>query len=534
MITLQTAMLALAISGGGGRETILLDFSADWCVPCQQMVPAVRELVVRGYPVRQVNFDRNRALAAKYGVNMLPCFVMLVDGQVVDRVVGGTTFSRLERMCKMGRAARPANQPSVRPGPAPKAPHQPIPAVPGELLFVNLPGETSGSGPRDSGSSGQRLPPAWPQPAGGTGGSVDDLLAAAVRLRIKDPDGHSCGSGTIIDARGGEALILTCGHIFRDSKGNGPIEVDLFGAGAAERVPGSLLTCDLERDLALVTIRTPSPVKVARVAPVGHNVAQGARVINIGCNNGEPPTARFSRVTSLDKYIGPPNLQVSGVPVQGRSGGGLFSEDGLVIGVCNAADPEENEGLYTALAALHEELQEADLLAVCQPGGEGLASGAPLASSQPPPMAREMPGPADLARVPHASGVPRDNRTDLGGADDAERLSGEEEAALEEIRRRKSEGAEVVCVVRSRSNPEARSEIIVLDNVSSAFLEQLACESRTYTPNEQNLTSLTAPAAGRTAAGRGPAMRKTVLEFDKTPATSARRARPSSWQPHWR
>src|SRR5690242_21105342 len=47
-----------------------------------------------GHPVRQVNIDREPALANKYGVSGIPCFVMLVDGQVVDRVVGATTKDR--------------------------------------------------------------------------------------------------------------------------------------------------------------------------------------------------------------------------------------------------------------------------------------------------------------------------------------------------------------------------------------------------------------------------------------------------------
>ena len=52
-----------------------------------------------------------------------------------------------------------------------------------------------------------------------------DLLAASVRIRVEDRQGHNCGSGTIIDALpGGEALVLTCGHLFRDSEGKGKIE----------------------------------------------------------------------------------------------------------------------------------------------------------------------------------------------------------------------------------------------------------------------------------------------------------------------
>ncbi len=77
------------------------------------------------------------------------------------------------------------------------------------------------------------------------------LIAASVRLRIEDPNGNSCGSGTIIDARGGDALILTCGHIFRDSQGKGKIDVDLFGPYAGQRVTGQLISYDLKRDVGL-------------------------------------------------------------------------------------------------------------------------------------------------------------------------------------------------------------------------------------------------------------------------------------------
>ena len=55
---------------------------------------------------------------------------------------------------------------------------------------------------------------------------------------MEDANGHSYGTGTIIDARGGEALVLTCGHIFRDSDGKGPITIDLVGLETPRQVAG--------------------------------------------------------------------------------------------------------------------------------------------------------------------------------------------------------------------------------------------------------------------------------------------------------
>ena len=70
--------------------------------------------------------------------------------------------------------------------------------------------------------------------------SIQQLaLQATVRVRVTDPDGTSKGTGTIIDLHGDEALILTCGHIFRASQGSGQIEVDLFAPGQGVRWPAT-------------------------------------------------------------------------------------------------------------------------------------------------------------------------------------------------------------------------------------------------------------------------------------------------------
>jgi thiol-disulfide isomerase/thioredoxin len=543
MVSFETAVLALAIlSGGQGQgETVLLDFCADWCVPCRQMDPAVKELEARGYPVRKVNVDQNPGLAARYGVDRLPSFVMVVEGKVVDRVVGGTTFSRLERMCELGQARR-GPEPAVQRAGSERqgAVSPPVAPSRGPALgpaSANAGPEAKAGPPADSRATTPAAPASWrlAGPSSATGADptrpcVDHLIAATVRLRIEDPDGQSCGSGTIIDARDGEALILTCGHIFRDSQGRGRIEVDLFGPAPAEGVSGNLLAYDLKRDIGLLTIRAPGPVATASMAPPGYQAAKDDSVITLGCNNGEPPSACYSRVTSVDKYLPPANVEVAGLPVQGRSGGGLFSHEGLLMGVCFAADPADNEGLYTALAEVQAALDEADLSFVYLDGCP--ARETPLVALDPPPVPKRMPGPSASRRQAEAPAGSPTNVAQGGPASDTRRahggppsrsLSEEESAALEEIQERRAQGAEVICVIRSRSDPQAPSEIIVLDRVSPAFLEQLAAQSRAERQQARHLTSLeirnTEDGPKRRPAPEepGPASSRTLFEYRAGP-----------------
>jgi thiol-disulfide isomerase/thioredoxin len=493
MVWLQAALVATALSAPG--ETVLLDFYADWCGPCRAMEPTIRALVEEGFPVRKINIDREPQLARKFGVSAVPCYVMLAAGQEVDRVVGGTTFSRLKRMWELVPAQRPQTPSTQVPAQFTAGNTRP-PVAPAAVESV-LP-LAAAAPPLAQTPTPDRRPSshAW-TPRAGTDSNLDAaLIAASVRLRVEDAEGHSCGSGTIIDARPlggtsemsrrwwGQALILTCGHIFRDSQGKGRIEVDLFGPNGAERVVGTLISYDLKRDVGLVSIPVAGPIATARVAPPGYQITPGKPVISVGCNNGDRPTARHSRVTSLDKFLGPPNLEVDGLPVEGRSGGGLFSGDGLVIGVCNAADPTDQEGLYAALASIHTELDQARLSFVynrgdqrpaAQPAG-AVPPPAGLATVGPPPLPKQMPRSSDP--LPAGEHPLRPTAASVGSAAP---LRLEEQAALDEITQRLREGAEVVFVVTPR-DPQAKSDVFILEQASPAFLGQLSAMARRHDP----------------------------------------------------
>lgn len=489
MLAALLAPLLLGVTGAS--DTVLLDFRADWCGPCRQMEPVVQQLGAAGYPVRMVNIDQDRALAAKFHVSSIPCFVLMVDGHEVQRVVGANDVSTLVEMFHhagydpSGRLAASARPPAASPN-----------SSPGEATFAQGPAVIES-------------PAAVVQPARAGEAKCDfslseaQLLAACVRLKVADRTGNSYGSGTIIDVRDGEALVLTCAHLFRDSDGKGEIRVDIFGPGEPRQVPGRLIGCDLEKDVGLVSIPARSALQAIHVAPPGYALHKGDLVATIGCSNAAPPTVQSSHVDSIDRFRGPPNFQIAGQPVQGRSGGGVVSADGYVIGVCNAADPEDNEGLYAALASIYKELDRAKLSFVYQPAAAAapdvvlasatLPSAAQPSSAEPAVSlaAAERDLPAMPAKMPAVAG-PDAPATPSGKAPAG--LTTDEAATLAEIRQ-KARGAEVICIVRPLSDPHARSEIIVLDKASPEFLQKLADEHRQEVEASRRLTSLDVPVA---------------------------------------
>ena len=229
-------------------------------------------------------------------------------------------------------------------------------------------------------------------------------------------------------------------------------------------------------------------------------------MVSVGCNHGADPTVRHSRVAALDKYVGPPNLEVDDQPVEGRSGGGLFTTDGLLIGVCNAADPADHEGLFAALGPIHAELERMGLDAMCLEVVDPETGNASVALGEPPAMPDEMPSPARdrsaAGWLPTSDAGQNPLVQPLAGS---EALTTEEAAALAELRRRSS-GAEVICIVRPLSDPRAKSEIIVLDRASPGFLEQLTSEQRVQ--DSRRLTSLRSYRRRKAEGCRHPSRRK--------------------------
>jgi hypothetical protein len=195
---------------------------------------------------------------------------------------------------------------------------------------------------------------------------------------------------------------------------------------------------------------------------------------------------------------------VAGQPVEGRSGGGLFSGIGLfsgegyLIGICNAADPSDKEGVFAGLGSIYAELDQTKLSFIYKSPSanpsvspEAPAASGILLANATAPISKPMPGavePAVLASAP--------------AAEASAGLPSHEQAALEEIRRLRKEGADIVLVIRPRDNPNAKSEVLMLDHASPEFVRMVTSDAR--------------PTSGRFPTSLDlPAPRKVLLEWSK-------------------
>ncbi len=452
MVSSGALVVCLALAGTG--ETVLLDFTAPWCGPCQAMGPTIKRLQTNGYPVRKIDIDQHPRLAAQYRVRNVPCFVMVSNGREAARVVGATSYDQLVRMYQNAgfRQSPPARPNTTR---------------------VHLAANRSLGGSDSSAQvrAAASLPAATAAPlaAGRAALLSPQQLAfqATVRLRVVDPRGHSVGTGTIIDTHGSEALLVTCGHIFRDSQGKGAIHVDVFPPGGKKTVAGQLIEYDLRRDIALISMRPGVALKPVPVAADAAQVHKGDSVFSIGCSRGADPSLQRSRVTAIDKYQGPANIEVDGQPVDGRSGGGLFSSRGELIGVCNAADPADNEGIYAALGVIHWQLSRIGLQRLYQDSGPEANGARAIVQTEPraPASNRVLPA-AELATLQPVGARAPNPPARLGKTD------GGLDQLLQHVQQNPTIG-EVICILRDDPSTGQTDKVVVLDRNELRRLRQL-------------------------------------------------------------
>ena len=75
----------------GASEPVLVDFWAEWCMPCKALGPTIDELATEyagKVKVGKVNTDENQSLSAKFGISAIPTVILFQGGQIKEKFVG--------------------------------------------------------------------------------------------------------------------------------------------------------------------------------------------------------------------------------------------------------------------------------------------------------------------------------------------------------------------------------------------------------------------------------------------------------------
>ncbi len=70
---------------------VLVDFWADWCMPCKMMAPILNEVAEATdgtATIYKLNVDEQQQVAAQYGIRSIPTMILFKDGKEVERIVG--------------------------------------------------------------------------------------------------------------------------------------------------------------------------------------------------------------------------------------------------------------------------------------------------------------------------------------------------------------------------------------------------------------------------------------------------------------
>jgi thioredoxin 1 len=72
-------------------QPVLVDFWAEWCMPCQMLAPTIEKIAkdyVGKVKVGKIDTDANRDVSIKYNISAIPTVILFKDGQVAQKFVG--------------------------------------------------------------------------------------------------------------------------------------------------------------------------------------------------------------------------------------------------------------------------------------------------------------------------------------------------------------------------------------------------------------------------------------------------------------
>src|SRR5690606_38708742 len=85
------------------NKIIVVDFKADWCVPCKQLAPKLERIAAAhadSIMLKKVDVDLSRALADSLRINSIPYVAKFVNGVKVKEFMGNVDDATIEALFK--------------------------------------------------------------------------------------------------------------------------------------------------------------------------------------------------------------------------------------------------------------------------------------------------------------------------------------------------------------------------------------------------------------------------------------------------
>jgi putative thioredoxin len=83
------------------NRPVVVDFWADWCAPCKQLMPLLEKLAdeyAGAFLLAEINADEQQGISQQLGVKSLPTVMVFKDGQPVDGFAGAQPETAVREM----------------------------------------------------------------------------------------------------------------------------------------------------------------------------------------------------------------------------------------------------------------------------------------------------------------------------------------------------------------------------------------------------------------------------------------------------
>ena len=79
------------------KKTVIVDFSATWCMPCRMLAPILEQVADARTDVGfyNIDIDENEDIAKRYRIFSVPTLMAFKQGKVIDSLVGLNSFDEI-------------------------------------------------------------------------------------------------------------------------------------------------------------------------------------------------------------------------------------------------------------------------------------------------------------------------------------------------------------------------------------------------------------------------------------------------------